>query len=60
MLPKANAALAAVWWAALMLRGTLSVGFALAMGGLTPAVQHGTGFAAPLATVGVVFVLLRC
>jgi ABC-type multidrug transport system fused ATPase/permease subunit len=59
VLPKANAALAAGWWAALMLRGTLSVGFALAMGGLTAAVQHGTGFAAPLATVGVVFVLLQ-
>src|SRR5260221_2672811 len=58
-LPQADAVLAAAWWTVVILRGTLTVGFALAMGGLVLAVQHGTGFGAPLAIVGVVFVLLQ-
>jgi len=58
-LPKADAALATAWWLAVILRGTLSVAFALAMGALIAAVQHGTGFGSPLAIVGVVFVLLQ-
>ena len=58
-LPKADAALATAWWLAVILRGTLSVAFALAMGALIAAVQLGTGFGSPLAIVGVVFVLLQ-
>jgi len=58
-LPKADAALTAAWWAVLLLRGTLSVAFALAMGALVAAVQRDAGFGAPLGMVGVVFVLLQ-
>ena len=58
-LPKADAALTAAWWAVLLLRGTLSVAFALAMGALVVAVQRDAGFGAPLGMVGVVFVLLQ-
>jgi len=56
---KADAALTSVWWSVLILRGTLSVMFALAMVALVAAVQQGAGFAGPLAMVGIVFVLLQ-
>jgi len=58
-LPKADSGLAVVWWAAVVLRGVLPVMFAVAMGALVAAVQHGNGIGAPLAVVGVVFVLLQ-
>src|SRR5436309_959698 len=57
VLPKADAGLATAWWTVLLLRGTLPVAFAIAMGALIAAVQHGSGFQLPLATVGVIFVL---
>jgi ATP-binding cassette subfamily B protein len=59
VLPRADGALAAAWWSLLVLRGLLPALFAVAMGGLVGAVQRGGGLAAPLAVVGVVFVLLQ-
>jgi ATP-binding cassette subfamily B protein len=59
VLPKADPALAAAWWVALVLRGILPALFGIAMGLLVAAVQRGTGLAAPLAFAGVVFVLLQ-
>ena len=59
ILPKADAALAAAWWAALILRGILPAIFAIVMGTLVAAVQRGSGLAAPLAAMAVTFVLLQ-
>ncbi len=59
VLPKADGTLAFAWWSVLLLRGTLPAGFAVAMGALVGAVQRGESLAAPLATVGAVFVLLQ-
>jgi len=59
VLPKADRTLAAVWWVVLVLRGVLPAVFAIAMGVLVGAVQHGHGLAAPLAFAGTVFVLLQ-
>jgi len=59
VLPKADRLLAFAWWVALMLRGALPAVFAIAMGVLVGAVQRGDSLFAPLATVGVVFVLLQ-
>ena len=41
MLPKADPGLAAAWWTVLLLRGILPAAFAIAMGVLVGAVQHG-------------------
>jgi ABC-type multidrug transport system fused ATPase/permease subunit len=59
VLPKANPGLAAAWWVALLLRGTPPAAFAIAMGVLVSAVQHGHALAIPLAIVGAIFVLLQ-
>jgi len=59
VLPRADRALTVVWWAVLVLRGLLPAGFAVAMGVLVGAVQHGHSLAWPLAVMGVVFVLLQ-
>ncbi|HXO41564.1 MAG TPA: ABC transporter ATP-binding protein, partial [Thermoanaerobaculia bacterium] len=59
VLPAAGGALAAAWWTLLVLRGLLPAVFAIAMGALVGAVERGNGRAAPLAAVGVVFVLLQ-
>jgi ABC-type multidrug transport system fused ATPase/permease subunit len=59
VLPKADPALAAGWWAVLILRGALPAAFAIAMGTLIGAVQRGGSLGAPLAFVGTVFVLLQ-
>jgi ATP-binding cassette, subfamily B, bacterial len=59
VLPKADAGLAAAWWMSLLLRGTLPAVFAIAMGVLVGAVQHGSPLAGPLAFAGAVFVLLQ-
>jgi ATP-binding cassette subfamily C protein len=59
VLPRADERLAFAWWAVLLLRGVLPAGLAIAMGALVGAVQRGEGLAAPLAVVGVVFVLLQ-
>jgi ABC-type multidrug transport system fused ATPase/permease subunit len=47
------------WWAFIVLRGLLPPTFAIAMGGLVGAVQHGSGLALPLAAVGAVFVAMN-
>ncbi|HEY7233305.1 MAG TPA: ABC transporter ATP-binding protein [Gemmatimonadaceae bacterium] len=59
VLPKADALLAAVWWAALILRGVLPAVFALVMGALVAAVQNGTALASPLTAAAIVLVLLE-
>ena len=59
VLPKADAGLAAAWWISLLLRGTLPVAFAIAMGVLVGAVQRGERLATPLAFAGAIFVLLQ-
>jgi ATP-binding cassette, subfamily B, bacterial len=59
VLPKADAGLAAAWWAVLLLRGILPAGFAIAMGVLVGAVERGHSLAGPLAFAGTVFVLLQ-
>ena len=59
VLPKADGPLAAAWWIVLILRGALPALLALAMGALVAAVEQGSGFATPLAVVGVIFVLLQ-
>jgi ABC-type multidrug transport system fused ATPase/permease subunit len=58
-LPRGSRGLAAAWWTALLLRGTLPAVFAIAMGTLVSAVQRGEPLAAPLTLAGVVFVLLQ-
>ena len=59
VLPQADRALAAAWWAALILRGILPAIFAIAMGALVAAVQKASGLGAPLAAMAVTFVLLQ-
>src|SRR5437868_5471197 len=59
VLPKADRPLAYAWWLALLLRGTLPALFAIAMGVLVGAVQHSDSLTAPLAWVGIIFVLLQ-
>jgi ATP-binding cassette subfamily B protein len=59
VLPKADSGLAAAWWTALLLRGILPAAFAIAMGVLVGAVQHGSPLAGPLAFAGAIFVLLQ-
>jgi ABC-type multidrug transport system fused ATPase/permease subunit len=59
VLPRAAPGLAAAWWTALLLRGILPAAFAIAMGVLVGAVQHGGGLAGPLALAGGIFVLLQ-
>jgi ATP-binding cassette, subfamily B, bacterial len=59
VLPKADPILAAAWWAALLLRGILPAVFAIAMGVLVGAVEHGQALAVPLTLVGTTFVLLQ-
>jgi ATP-binding cassette, subfamily B, bacterial len=59
VLPKADPGLATAWWAVLLLRGCLPAGFAIAMGVLVGAVEHGHSLAGPLTFAGTVFVLLQ-
>jgi ABC-type multidrug transport system fused ATPase/permease subunit len=59
VLPRADRGLTVAWWTILVLRGSLPAGFAVAMGVLVNAVERGSGLGAPLALVGVVFVLLQ-
>ena len=58
-LPQADRALAAAWWAVLIVRGVLPAVFAIAMGALIGAVERRDSLGAPLAFIGVVFVLLQ-
>jgi ATP-binding cassette subfamily B protein len=57
VLPRADWPLALAWWTVLVLRGVLPVAFAVAMGLLTAAVQHGASLTTALAFVGAIFVL---
>ena len=59
VLPRADGALAIAWWAILILRGLLPAAFAVAMGALVASIQQGAPLGAPLAFVGVVFVLFQ-
>lgn len=59
VLPKAAPGLAFLWWAALLLRGTLPAAFAISMGVLVAAVQRGSSLIGPLAFAGAIFVLLQ-
>src|SRR5947208_3718028 len=59
VLPKADLPLACAWWGALILRGVLPAVFAIAMGLLVGAVQHGGNLSGPLALAGGVFILLQ-
>ena len=59
VLPRADPRLAVAWWTMLILRGLLPAGFAIAMGVLISAVQHGDSLAGPLMLAGFVFVLLQ-
>src|SRR5215472_4102147 len=58
-LPKAGLGLSAAWWTVLLLRGILPAAFAIAMGTLVGAVQHGAPLAGPLALAGAIFVVLQ-
>ena len=59
VLPKASPGLAFAWWITLLLRGVLPAAFAIAMGVLVGAVQHGDSLAGPLVFAGVIFVMLQ-
>jgi hypothetical protein len=59
VLPKADPVLAAAWWLVLLSRGILPAVFAIAMGVLVSAVQHGQPLVDPLAFTGATFVLLQ-
>lgn len=59
VLPKADLGLGTAWWIVLLLRGTLPAAFAVAMGVLVGAVQHGQPLVLPLTFVGATFVLLQ-
>jgi ATP-binding cassette, subfamily B, bacterial len=59
VLPRADRPLAMTWWVVLALRGVLPAVFAIAMGAVVGAVQHGDPLAVPLAAVGALFVALQ-
>ncbi len=59
VLGRADRPLALAWWSVLVLRGLLPAGFAIAIGILVGATQHGTPLAGPLAFMGGIFVLLQ-
>ena len=58
-LPKADRAMATLWWGVLLARGVLPAMFAVAMGVLIRAVQQGDSLAVPLSFVGITFVALQ-
>ncbi len=58
-LPKASAPLALLWWTVVVLHGVLPALFAIAMGVIVHAVQQGEPLAGPLATIGIIFILLQ-
>lgn len=59
-LPRASGRLALLWWAVVVLHGTLPALFAVAMGVLVSQVQQGAPLIAPLAVIGVIFILCKC
>lgn len=56
---QADPPMAAAWWVMLGARGLLPAAFSVATGVLVAAVQHRASLAAPLAVVGVVFILMQ-
>jgi ABC-type multidrug transport system fused ATPase/permease subunit len=58
-LPKADARLAFLWWAIVVLHGLAPALLAVATGVLVGAVQRGDSLTSPLIVVGVLFVLLQ-
>jgi ABC-type multidrug transport system fused ATPase/permease subunit len=56
---RADRKLASGWYGILLVRGVLPAVFSIAMGALVADLQRGAGPGAPLAVVGVVFVLLQ-
>jgi ABC-type multidrug transport system fused ATPase/permease subunit len=59
VLPKADRTLAIAWWIIVVLRGVLPALFAIGMGELVAAVQHGGPLTFPLSVAGSIFVLLQ-
>jgi ATP-binding cassette subfamily B protein len=59
VLPKAAGLLAIGWWTVLLLRGLLPALFAITMGVLVGAVQRGDSLTFPLASAGIVFILMQ-
>ena len=58
-LSRADRVLAGAWWAALVTRGLLPAVFAIAIGRLVGAVEHGSGVPGAIALVGITFLLLQ-
>jgi ATP-binding cassette subfamily B protein len=59
VLPQADRGLAIAWWTLVLLRGLVPVGFAVAMGWLTAAIEAGRSLETPLALTGLTFVVLQ-
>ena len=59
VLPKAALGLTVAWWTVLILRGVLPAVFAISMGVLVGALQHGAPLFKPLTLVGGAFILLQ-
>lgn len=59
VLMRAHRGLAIAWWGLLALRGLLPALFAIAMGLLMAAVQHGSSLTGPLVLMGSLFFLLQ-
>jgi ATP-binding cassette subfamily B protein len=59
VLHRADFPLAVTWWTLLALRGVLPAGFAIVMGVLVNAVQHGLSLVTPLTVTAVVFIALQ-
>jgi ABC-type multidrug transport system fused ATPase/permease subunit len=58
-LPRADGGLAFLWWTVVLLHGILPALFAVAMGRLVDAIQHGGSLTAALGLVGATFILLQ-
>lgn len=56
---RADPPMAAAWWVMVGARGLLPAAFSVVTGVLVAAVQHRASLAAPLAVVGVVFILMQ-
>ena len=56
---EASAGLTGAWWALVVLRGVLPAAFAVSMGVLVGSVQDGDPLGAPLAAMGITFVLMQ-
>ena len=59
VLPKADPALASLWWTVLVLRGVMPAALGVALGVLVGAVDRGTDLTVPLTFTAIIFVLLQ-